>query len=70
MYREDRGTFSGLGATGPGAQRFLPALQIPWSQTESLICFSAGRSGAAAEKFICHRIATCQKKSLPSRSVA
>ncbi len=26
-------TFSGLGATGPGAQWFLPALQNPFSRT-------------------------------------
>ncbi len=36
-YREDRRTFAGLDASGSEALWFLPALQIPSSQTEPLI---------------------------------
>ena len=36
-YREDRKTFAGLDASGSEAQWFLPASQIPSSQTEPLI---------------------------------
>ena len=36
-YREDRRTFAGLDASGSEAPWFLPALQIPSSQTEPLI---------------------------------
>ena len=36
-YREDRRAFAGLDASGSEAPWFLPALQIPSSQTEPLI---------------------------------
>ena len=36
-YREDRRSFAGLDAAGSEAQWFLPASQIPSSQTEPLI---------------------------------